>query len=146
MLGLEGGRIVLGMGERRHDDRGIVHHAGDHFVDRVDVEFGLVALDVDDDVGAGVAARDFGDTVGARSAAECGALDHALEALRRRDDPFVVGGNDHALDAANPLGAAPTRARSSGLAPQLGERLARKARRAVASRDHHQHAGVGQGS
>ena len=72
-------KVANGSGEGAHDGGGVVFEQLDGEVDGGGGDFGLVALDVDEDINAGHLGRDFGNAVGAAGAVGAGKLDVATE-------------------------------------------------------------------
>jgi len=82
--------------QRRHGNVGVLDQETGEGVDVIRVDFGLVALDVDDDIDVQTGHR-LGDAIGAALVIGAGQDAGGPEALGRSDDAFVVGRNQDAL-------------------------------------------------
>ena len=113
--------------------RRVVAKRRDRLVDHPRLEQRLVALHVDDEL-AVERGGDLREPVGAAPVVRRVIIARAAERLHRRDDPLVVGRDDHGVDGAR-LGGAAVHVLDHRATADVGERLAGKPGRLVAGGD-----------
>ena len=123
--------------ERAHLDCGLVSQRHDGGIDCSGIDEGLIALDVDDDLGVGVARGDFGNPVGAGNVVGPGHPDGGSEAPGFGKDSLVVGGDNSAGEVSRHVHAFPDVFKHSS-ATKGGEGFTGKSGRSVPGWNHSQ--------